>query len=120
MVACPGDASNPDDCAKAVEQSRRVYLERTGTTFANGWRIFVDLNGNGTWDEGDLWVKLGKKDDQAVAGDWNGDGIDELSFAAAPGAASVTLQLLARGDDGRLTVTSALTRSGVVSGWVLK
>ena len=52
--------------------------------------------------------------------DWNGDGIDELSFAAAPGAASVTLQLLARGDDGRFTVTSALTRSGVVSGWVLK
>ena len=28
--------------------------------------------------------------------------------------------LLARGDDGRFTVTSALTRSGVVSGWVLK
>ena len=22
---------------------------------------FLDLNGNGVWDEGDLWAKLGKK-----------------------------------------------------------
>ena len=52
--------------------------------------------------------------------DWNGDGIDELSFAAAPGASSVTLQLLVRGADGRLGLSSSLTRSGVVSGWVLR
>ena len=52
--------------------------------------------------------------------DWNGDGIDELSFAVAPGASSVTLQLLARGADGRFGLGTALTRSGVVSGWVLR
>ena len=52
--------------------------------------------------------------------DWNGDGIDELSFAAAPGASSVTLQLLTRGTDGRFGLNTALTRSGVVSGWVLR
>ena len=52
--------------------------------------------------------------------DWNGDGIDELSFAAAPGASSVTLQLLTRGADGRFGLNTALTRSGVVSGWVLR
>ncbi|MFZ9976052.1 MAG: hypothetical protein ACO3GM_04635, partial [Candidatus Limnocylindrus sp.] len=52
--------------------------------------------------------------------DWNGDGIDELSFAAAPGASSVTLQLLTRGADGRFGLSSSLTRSGVVSGWVLR
>jgi hypothetical protein len=52
--------------------------------------------------------------------DWNGDGIDELSFAAAPGASSVTLQLLVRGADGRFGLSSSLTRSGVVSGWVLR
>ncbi|MEN6459310.1 MAG: SdrD B-like domain-containing protein [Thermoguttaceae bacterium] len=34
---------------------------------------FLDLNGNGVWDEKDLWIKLGKKGDQAVTGDWNGD-----------------------------------------------
>ena len=52
--------------------------------------------------------------------DWNGDGIDELSFAAAPGASSVTLQILTRGADGRFGLSSSLTRSGVVSGWVLR
>ncbi|MEN6452324.1 MAG: SdrD B-like domain-containing protein [Thermoguttaceae bacterium] len=34
---------------------------------------FLDLNGNGVWDDKDLWIKLGKKGDQPVAGDWNGD-----------------------------------------------
>jgi hypothetical protein len=52
--------------------------------------------------------------------DWNGDGIDELSLAAAPGASSVTLQILTRGADGRFGLSSSLTRSGVVSGWVLR
>jgi hypothetical protein len=52
--------------------------------------------------------------------DWNGDGIDELAFAAAPGASSVTLQLLTRGVDGRLSFSSSLTRAGVVTGWVLR
>jgi hypothetical protein len=52
--------------------------------------------------------------------DWNGDGIDELAFAAAPGASSVTLQLLTRGADGRLSFGSTITRSGVVTGWVLR
>jgi hypothetical protein len=52
--------------------------------------------------------------------DWNGDGIDELAFAAAPGASSVTLQLLTRGADGRLSFGSSITRSGVVAGWVLR
>jgi hypothetical protein len=52
--------------------------------------------------------------------DWNGDGIDELSLAAAPGASSVTLQLLARGADGRFSLNTTLTRTGVVSGWVLR
>jgi len=52
--------------------------------------------------------------------DWNGDGIDELAFAAAPGASSVTLQLLTRGVDGRLSFGSSLTRAGVVTGWVLR
>ena len=52
--------------------------------------------------------------------DWNGDGIDELAFAAAPGASNVTLQLLTRGADGRLSFGSTITRSGVVAGWVLR
>ncbi|MBI1903091.1 MAG: fibrinogen-binding protein [Planctomycetia bacterium] len=36
--------------------------------------FFLDLNGNGIWDEGDLWAKLGTERDQPVVGDWDGDG----------------------------------------------
>lgn len=39
-----------------------------------GGMFFIDLNGNGVWDEGDLWIKLGRDGDQPVAGDWDGDG----------------------------------------------
>lgn len=41
---------------------------------------FLDLNGDGRWDEGDLWAKLGKKADQPVAGDWNGDGKTDIGI----------------------------------------
>ncbi len=35
---------------------------------------FIDLNGNGKWDEGDLWAQLGTQDDLPVTGDWDADG----------------------------------------------
>jgi protocatechuate 3,4-dioxygenase beta subunit len=41
---------------------------------------FLDLNGDGRWDEGDLWAKLGKKADQPVSGDWNGDGKTDIGI----------------------------------------
>jgi serine-aspartate repeat-containing protein C/D/E len=41
---------------------------------------FLDLNGDGSWDRGDLWVQLGKKGDQPVAGDWNGDGKTDIGI----------------------------------------
>jgi hypothetical protein len=41
---------------------------------------FLDLNGNGAWDAGDLWIKLGAKGDQPVAGDWNGDGKTDIGI----------------------------------------
>lgn len=58
---------------------------------------FIDLNGNGAWDEGDLWAELGTADDMPVTGDWDGDGKtdigifgpkwpgDERAIAAEPG-----------------------------------
>jgi hypothetical protein len=52
--------------------------------------------------------------------DWNGDGIDELSITAAPGSASVALQILARGANGRFRLAGTLARSGIVNGWVLR
>jgi len=41
--------------------------------FYNGF-WYIDLNGNGVWDDGDLWAKLGHDGDMPVVGDWDGDG----------------------------------------------
>src|SRR5207249_4851431 len=41
---------------------------------------FIDLNGNGVWDEGDLWAKLGTDRDRPVVGDWDGDGKDDIGI----------------------------------------
>lgn len=41
---------------------------------------FIDLNGNGIWDEDDLWAKLGEEGDQPVAGDWDGDGKTDIGI----------------------------------------
>ncbi|MCE9546801.1 MAG: hypothetical protein K8T25_15080 [Planctomycetia bacterium] len=35
---------------------------------------FIDLNGDGVWDNGDMWAKLGTDKDYPVVGDWDGDG----------------------------------------------
>jgi len=40
----------------------------------------LDINGNGVWDRGDLWAKLGEKGDLAVVGDWDGDGKDDIGI----------------------------------------
>lgn len=45
-------------------------------------RFYLDLNGNGSWNNpagGDrITSPIGQPDDIPVAGDWNGDGIDEV------------------------------------------
>ena len=41
---------------------------------------FFDLNGNGHWDAGDLWAKLGGVGDQPVVGDWDGDGKADIGI----------------------------------------
>jgi hypothetical protein len=45
---------------------------------------FIDINGNGIWDEDDLWASLGADGDLPVVGDWDGDGKDDIGvFGAA-------------------------------------
>jgi protocatechuate 3,4-dioxygenase beta subunit len=39
---------------------------------------FIDINGNGLWDEDDLWASLGTEGDLPVVGDWDGDGKDDI------------------------------------------
>ncbi|MFV2069521.1 MAG: SdrD B-like domain-containing protein, partial [Pirellulales bacterium] len=41
---------------------------------------YIDVNGNGRWDEGDLWAKLGEKGDTPVTGDWDGDGKTDIGI----------------------------------------
>src|SRR6185295_2781943 len=41
---------------------------------------FIDLNGDGVWDEADLWAKLGHDRDKPVTGDWNGDGKTDIGI----------------------------------------
>ncbi len=38
----------------------------------------IDINGNGEWDRGDVWAKLGAVGDLPVVGDWDGDGKDDI------------------------------------------
>ncbi len=42
--------------------------------------FFLDLNGNGRWDDEDLWAWLGDQYDLPVTGDWNGDGKDDIGI----------------------------------------
>jgi hypothetical protein len=48
-----------------------------GGIFLDG-QWFIDINGNGQWDDQDLWAKLGYQGDQPVVGDWDGDGKDDI------------------------------------------
>ena len=47
--------------------------------FANG-KWFIDANGNGLWDDEDLFVHWGKSGDRPITGDWDGDGKSELGI----------------------------------------
>jgi hypothetical protein len=41
---------------------------------------FIDLNGDGKWDEGDLWAQLGTENDVPVVGDWDADGKADIGI----------------------------------------
>ena len=53
-------------------------IDEAAIYVAGQW--FVDLNGNGVWDEGDLWIQLGTLLDRPVVGDWDGDGKDDIGI----------------------------------------
>ena len=58
---------------------------------------FIDINGNGRWDEEDLWARMGNHEDQPVVGDWDGDGKDDIGVFGLqwPGDGEVVEQILA-------------------------
>lgn len=52
--------------------------DELGVYLGGTW--LIDLNGNGTWDEGDLWARLGTAADQPIVGDWDGDGKADIGI----------------------------------------
>ncbi|MBN2022004.1 MAG: carboxypeptidase regulatory-like domain-containing protein [Pirellulales bacterium] len=53
-------------------------IDEIGVFLDGQW--FLDLNGNGVWDEGDFWAQLGDEGDLPVTGDWDGDGKDDIGI----------------------------------------
>jgi protocatechuate 3,4-dioxygenase beta subunit len=41
---------------------------------------YIDLNGNGIWDDEDLWAELGSMSDRPITGDWDGDGKTDIGI----------------------------------------
>ncbi|MDR0336190.1 MAG: hypothetical protein LBI18_03770, partial [Planctomycetaceae bacterium] len=46
----------------------------------NDGKWYIDINGNGIWDEEDLWCELGSATDQPIVGDWDGDGKADIGI----------------------------------------
>jgi hypothetical protein len=46
---------------------------------------YIDINGNGKWDEEDLWAQMGGPSDQPVTGDWDGDGKTDIGIFGPKG-----------------------------------
>ncbi len=53
-------------------------VSEVGLYFEGDW--YIDVNGNGRWDEEDLWARLGSKEDLPIVGDWDGDGKDDIGI----------------------------------------
>jgi len=51
-------------------------IDEIAVFFQGEW--FIDLNGNGYWDEEDLWAQLGSDEDFPITGDWDGDGKTDI------------------------------------------
>ena len=53
-------------------------ITRIGVYVNGEW--FIDMNGNGVWDAGDLYMQLGSAADKPVVGDWDGDGKADIGI----------------------------------------
>jgi prepilin-type N-terminal cleavage/methylation domain-containing protein len=88
--------------AKAIESSRRVYMEKLGVNWNNGWRIYADINDNGAYDAGvDLELKR-----------FDGFSTGNIYMCTLPAAAFLN-QIIFR-PDGRVVRTGAIsTNDGI-------
>jgi hypothetical protein len=75
-ITMNGDYSIAASFAEAAEVIDEIGILRS----SNGiW--YLDVDGNGYWSDGDQSLGVfGDTGDQAVAGDWDGDGTDEIGI----------------------------------------
>ena len=67
----------PDTATKCIYQNTMDFRPSKNGVFVGGsW--FRDANNNGVWDSSDFASSFGIAGDQPVAGDWNGDGRQEI------------------------------------------
>ncbi|MCA9230315.1 MAG: hypothetical protein KDA57_06675 [Planctomycetales bacterium] len=86
-----------DDVAERSRIRDAVFGHRNAVPVAGDWdgdgdseiglfldgAWYLDLNGNGLWDETDLWAQLGQAGDLPVTGDWDGDGKTDIGIVSA-------------------------------------
>ncbi len=85
--------------AKAIEHSRRVYMQKLGLLWNNGWRVYVDNNDNATYDAGvDLELKR-----------FDGFNTGSIYICTSP-VGAFTTQIVMR-PDGRVVRTGAVTNN---------
>jgi prepilin-type N-terminal cleavage/methylation domain-containing protein len=83
--------------AKAIETSRRVYMQKLGINWNNGWRLYADINDNAAYDAGiDIEIKR-----------FDGFTTGTIYVCTLPVAAFPT-QIVFR-PDGRIVRTGAVT-----------
>ena len=68
----------PDGGVPIVGDFSGDGIDRIAVYHEGNW--YIDLNGNGHWDEEDLWAEMGGKDDHPVVGDWDGDGKADIGI----------------------------------------
>ena len=68
---------------------------------------FIDANGDGKWDDGDLYAKLGNAGDTPVVGDWDGDGKDDIGVFGPSGPATAGRSIASPACRSRRTRTAA-------------
>jgi len=75
-ITMNGDYSIAASFAESAEVIDEIGILRS----SNGiW--YLDVDGNGYWSDGDQYLgTFGTTGDQAVAGDWDGDGTDEIGI----------------------------------------
>ncbi len=68
----------PRDGIPVVGDFNGDGVDEIGAFLDGVW--YLDLNGDGSWDDTDFWARLGDKGDLPVVGDWDGDGKDDIGI----------------------------------------